>query len=193
VPTWSELNPRNAIAVILVAVLTAAGVYFAFERNDGPEPLEIRPADATPAAIEVYITGAVAQPGVYEMRDGDRVIDLLQKAGGFAEDADPEAIGLAKRLHDEDTVQVPRAAQAANGSSQVAGTTTGTTATGIVNINTATQDELIALPGIGEAYSQRIIDSRATDGPFARTDELLARAVIPQHTFDEIKDLITAQ
>jgi DNA uptake protein ComE-like DNA-binding protein len=85
---------------------------------------------------------------------------------------------------------IPRTAQAqADGQSQVAGTTSGTP----VNINKASQDELIALPGIGEAYSLRIIESRTNNGPFASTDELLARAVIPAHTYDEIKDLIVAQ
>ncbi len=172
---------RNAIIVGLVALLAAAAVYIAVDRRNGPEPLEVRPGDGTPSAIEVYITGAVARPGVYEMRDGDRVIDLLMKAGGFATDANPEAIGLAERLHDEGTVVVPR-----TGSSQVAGTTASR-----LDINSATQQELIALPGIGEAYSQRIIVSRTADGPFASPEELVARAIIPQSTFEKIKDLVT--
>jgi competence protein ComEA len=174
-----------------VAAVAAAGVWFYLDSRESPDALEVSPAEATPRAIEVYITGAVARPGVYEMTDGDRVIDVLTKAGGFSEDANPEAIGLAERLQDEETVVVPRLAQAqVDGTSQVAGRTNGG---GPVNINSASQDELIALPGIGEAYSQRIIDSRTNDGPFTSPDELLARAVIPQHAYDEIKELIVAQ
>jgi competence protein ComEA len=188
---WLQQNPKYVI-VALVAALAAAGVWIAVDSRDGPDPLEVRPADATPQSIQVYITGAVLRPGVYEMAEGERVIDVLTKAGGFAGDANPEAAPLAQRLHDEATIVIPRLNQPgqASGSSQVAGSTsTG----GPVNINSASQDELIALPGIGEAYSQRIIDSRSSDGPFTSTDELLARAIIPQRTYDEIKDLIIAQ
>jgi competence protein ComEA len=79
----------QAIVIGMAALLAAALVALALERRDNPKPLEIM-AQGTPAAsgpIEVYITGAVAQPGVYEMRAGDRVVDLLYKAGGQSPDA----------------------------------------------------------------------------------------------------------
>ena len=60
-----------------------------------------------------------------------------------------------------------------------------------IDINTATAEELIALPGIGEVYSQRIIESRTTDGPFATTDELVERDLIPRSTYERIRNLIT--
>jgi competence protein ComEA len=183
VASWPDLL-QKLIPVALAAALAAGIVAFVVEQRDEPDPLEVRSGD--PAKIEVYITGAVAQPGVYEMTEDDRVVDLLTMAGGFTEDANPEAAHLAKKLHDEDTIVVPRLSQGGN-SSQVAGSTGS-----VVNLNSASQEELIALPGIGEAYSRRIIDSRTNDGPFSTTDELLARALIPASTYEEIKALITA-
>ena len=184
--SWLE-RYRNPIIVGLAALLAAAVVTIIVQQRSGPDALEIRPGELTPAPggpIEVHITGAVAQPGVYEMADGDRVVDLLYEAGGPAPDANLEAINLAKRLHDEDLVLVPRVGQA---NSNVLGASSLT-----VNINTASADELDAtLPGIGEAYSQRIVESRTTDGPFATPEELLERELIPRATYDGIRDMIT--
>lgn len=180
----------------MAALLAAALVALAIERRDDPKPLEIT-AQGTPSAagpIEVYITGAVMQPGVYEMTDGDRVVDLLYKAGGQAADANLESINLAVRLHDEDQVLVPRTGQAIAGgvtngqTSQVAGVSN---AGGLVNINTASASELDALPGIGEVYSQRIVENRAANGLFASADDLVNRQIIPRGTYDKIHDMIT--
>ena len=175
---------RPWIVVGVAAVLAAAIVFLVIERRGGPPPLEIRLDELAGGPIEVYIAGAVARPGVYEMQPGDRVVDLLQAAGGFTPDADPEAIGLAKRLQDEETVVVPRRGGAA---SAVAGATTAA-----IDINSASADKLDDLPGIGAVYSQRIVDSRATDGPFATTEELVARDLIPRLTYETIRELIVA-
>ncbi len=183
--TWIE-RYRNVIIVGLAALLAGGIVYLVIDRRGDPQPLEIQFGGATPSPggpIEVYITGAVVRPGVYEMRDGDRVIDLLNEAGGFAPDADPEAIALAERLRDEGTVVVPRLSEPTR---EVVGVVTAH-----VDINTATAEELIALPGIGEVYSGRIIESRTTDGPFATTDELVERGLIPRSTYERIRNLIT--
>ncbi len=180
----------------MAALLAAALVALALERRDDPKPLEITRAGQPTAGgpIQVYITGAVMQPGVYEMTDGDRVVDLLYKAGGQAPDANLESINLAVRLRDEDQVLVPRAGQAAAGSvtngqsSSVAGVSSSG---GLVNINTASVSELDALPGIGEVYSQRIVENRAANGLFASPDDLVNRQIIPRGTYDKIRDMIT--
>ena len=189
---WLERN-THAIIIGLAALLVAAVIALVVERQDNRSTLELT-FDGTPVAdgpIEVYITGAVAQPGVYEMAAGDRAVDLLYKAGGPAADADLEAANLALRLHDEDRVLVPRIGQASSGSSSFQGRT-GAVAATPVNINAASAQELDALPGIGEVYSQRIVDSRTADGPFTTTDDLVNRQVIPRATYEKIRDLITA-
>ena len=178
---------RNVITIALASLLAAAVVALIVEQRSGPRALEIRPgalATAPGGPIEVYITGAVAQPGVYEMQDGERVIDLLYEAGGPAPGANLQAINLALRLHDEDLVLVPRLGEPTTGLPGASSLT--------VNINTASANELDAsLPGIGEAYSQRIVESRNTDGLFTSEEELVERELIPRATYERIRSVIT--
>lgn len=185
---------RNLVYAAAVALLALTVVAFFLGRRGGPQPVEIVFSEATPTVagpMEVYITGAVAQPGVYEVAEGDRLIDVLYEAGGAAPDANLEAINLALRLRDEHHIVVPRLGEPGSGmvsgpASDVAGATTQ-----IVNINTATAAELDDLPGIGEVYSQRIVENRAWDGPFKTADDLVERRLIPRSTYEKIKDLIT--
>jgi competence protein ComEA len=183
---------RTHIIAGLIAIIAALAVWAFLEQRDGPEPIELISDSSTPDAtgdggpITVYITGAVNQPGVYELTDGDRAIDALDAAGGAAPDANIEAVNLALRLHDEDQLTVPRLGGATSG---VAGVTaTGTT----INLNSATAAELEALPGIGETYAARIVDSRTTAGPFASPEELVTRELIPQGTYERIRTLVVA-
>ncbi len=133
----------------------------------------------------VYVTGAVASPGVYTLRDGDRVEQAVAAAGGFAGDADPERINLARRLRDEDQVTVPRLGQPAPAVDEAAG------ATAPLDLNLATADQLEALPGIGEVYAARIVESRASDGPFGSPDDLVARKLVPASTLERIRPYVT--
>jgi len=126
----------------------------------------------------------VAEPGVYEVEAGDRVIDVLFEAGGHTDDADLEAINLALRVSDEDQIVVPRIGQA-NANVPSAGSAR-------ININTASASELDALPGIGEVYSEQIVVDREANGLYASSEELVERQVIPRGTYERIRDLITA-
>lgn len=185
---WLERH-RDLLAAALAAALLVALILLFLEWRRGPEPLEIHFPDSPPAGseIQVYVSGAVERPGVYALHDGDRVADAVQAAGGPADDADLEAVNLAQRLHDEDHVTVPRIGQP---SSSVAGITNPSQ---LIDINTASAALLDTLPGIGEVYSQRIVDSRTNEGPFQTTDELLERKLIPHSTYEKIKDLITVR
>lgn len=175
---------QQFVIIALAAVVAAGITWFAFERQNGPGALVIDlPSTVEEGPIEVYITGAVAEPGVYEVEPGDRVIDVLYEAGGQTDDADLEAINLALRLHDEDQIVIPRIGESG---SNVAGA-----AAGKININTASAAELDALPGIGEVYSEQIVVSRETNGPYVSGDELVERQVIPRGTYERIRDLIT--
>jgi competence protein ComEA len=171
------------LIVAAFAVPLAVGVGFLLrERFSGPEPLELDLADVPAEEIRVYVAGAVVRPGVYPMTDGDRWIDALEAAGGPTDDADLASVDLARRARDEDTILVPWLGQAA-----VAEASQGP----LVNINTASAEELEALPGIGEVRAGRIVQSRQEDGPFASTDELLEREIIPASVFEEIVSLVT--
>jgi competence protein ComEA len=186
--SWLE----RPVVVVLAALLAAAVVALVIQQRDvGEEPFEITLAGLTPTPggpIEVYVAGAVVHPGVYQLKDGDRAVDALFAAGGNTPGANLEGVNLAVRLHDEDQVLVPRVGQPAAASSGVISNVAGATK---VNINTASASELDALPSIGEVYSQRIVDSRTRDGLFTAPEDLLAREVVPQATYERIRDLIS--
>jgi len=180
-----RLERYHWFIVALLALPLAAGIFvLARDRLSEPAELQITNTEAVPADIRVYISGAVRNPGVYPLKDGDRWIDALEIAGGPVEGADLNAVNLSKRVHDEDQIFVP--AQG-TGSRSTAGQQP------LVNINTAAEAELQVLPGIGEVRARSIVQSRATEGPFASVEELLTRKVIPQSVFSDIEPLITVQ
>jgi competence protein ComEA len=183
----------HAIIIGLAALLVAAVIALVVQQRDSGRPLAITVAGTptTSGPMMAYITGAVAQPGVYQVADGDRLVDLLNKAGGAAADANLAAVNLAQRLHDEDRVIVPRAGEAASATTPVSQVAGAITSGSPININTASAQDLDSLPGIGQVYSQRIVDSRTNAGPFVTTDDLVTRQLVPRATYDKIRDLIS--
>jgi len=173
---------RWLIVAVLSVPLLSGIAYLLNERLDDPPVLQISEGQAVPSDVRVYITGAVQNPGVYSLEDGDRWIDALEIAGGATVDADLNAVNLSRRAQDEDHIFVPP-----YGSSAVAGASQGP----FININTAGEAELESLPGIGEVRARSIVQSRTTDGPFGSIDDLLARNVIPESVFTDIAPLIT--
>jgi len=182
---WVERYRWLVIGLMAAPLLIAIGVLVDRQFQD-PQPLEIN-LGQTPSAseIQVYVAGAVNRPGVYFLSDGDRSIDAVEAAGGPADDANLEAINLARLLHDEDQVLVPRLGEQAILDSDQAPQNE------LININSASAAVLDSLPGIGEVRSQRIVDSREGNGPFSRIEELVERELIPQSVFDQIRELIT--
>jgi competence protein ComEA len=127
-------------------------------------PVQANPAlDVPPAAgLLVHVVGAVANPGLYRVPRGGRVYDAIAAAGGLSPDADLAKLpNLAGRLKDGEQVKVA-----------FAKTTSGTSITR-TNLNTATLDELEALPGFNEAFAQEVIDYRVNFGGFQNTRELV--------------------
>lgn len=176
---------RWLIVAALAAPLLVALGFLLNDRLSGPEPLELNLEDVPAAEIRVYISGAVQRPGVYTVEEGDRWIDVLELAGGPSADADVAAVNLSLRVHDEEHLHIPRL-----------GETTGSAGVGEpagrkININTASQALLETLPGIGPVRASRIVESRTSDGPFASTEELVSRDLIPQSVYDDIVDLIS--
>ncbi len=169
------------VALFALPLLIGSG-FLLSERLSGPPPLELELADVPAEEIRVYVTGAVQRPGVYPLTDGDRWIDALEAAGGPTSDANLAAVDLARRARDEDTILVPSLSGADVASASQAP---------LVDINTASAEQLATLPGIGEVRAGRIIDSRERDGPFVSADELLERDLIPLSVFEEIADLVT--
>ena len=146
--------------------------------------------DAGAADLVIDVQGAVRNPGVVLLPAGSRVADALQAAGGYSRDADLNAaasiLNLAEPLTDGAQVYVPVIGVAA----QPGGGGGGGGGPGLVNLNTATPEELEALPGIGPVTVQKIVAARA-EQPFVTLDELVAREVINRGQLEDIRDLVT--
>ncbi|MEO6943255.1 MAG: helix-hairpin-helix domain-containing protein [Lacisediminihabitans sp.] len=150
-----------------------------------------RPGSSTGAgnksssAIFVHVVGAVMRPGLFELRDGDRVVDAVAAAGGFTETADKSQVNLARFVSDGEQLAVPVVgeAQPAPGAAGIAG--------GKVNLNTADLAALETLPRVGPAMAQRIIDWRTTNGRFSAVEDLMSVTGVGDKTFEQLKNLVT--
>ncbi len=157
-------------------------------RAHGDLVLRVEPLE-TPADITVYVGGAVAQPGLHTLPAGSRLADALDRAG-LLPGADASRLPLAERLRDGQSIVVPeRSAQAPDGSGVA--TATVEPASTLIDINTASADELEALPGIGPALAERIVAYRTEHGPFQSVDELAEVRGISPRMVDELRDLVT--
>lgn len=143
--------------------------------------------DAGSGTIVVDVEGAVREPGLYELPAGARVGDAVEAAGGLSAKALAGGINLAQSLEDGQQVVVPaKSSQQAS----AAGTGAASSSGGLVNINTASAQELQQLSGIGESLSQRIVDYRNANGAFASVDELTQVSGIGEATLEKIRDKV---
>ncbi len=182
-------------ALVLAVAATLAGAAFLTWRATSGEgaPIELVLPTPTPpplaAEIKVYVTGAVVMPGVYSLREGARLHELVEAASGTRSDADLDAINLAARLQDEDHWHVP-----ARGEAQTAQSTAPQAASpGRIDLNSATVEDLRSLPNIGEVRAQAIVTLRETRGPFTAVDDLLLVSGIGAETVAALRDLVEAR
>lgn len=172
-------------------------------------------ASAANAEVVCDISGAVKHQGVYRLKNGARLEDLIEKAGGLTKDAQLKAINRSQLLKDQDKIYIPgkgdkvEAAQTANSaaasapassasassssasSSSVSSSTSGAASGDLINLNTATASDLQKLNGIGEKKAEQIIAYRQEKGSFKSIDELKEVSGIGDKTFAAIKDQLT--
>ncbi len=206
------VSDRAIVAAIAVAVVLVGGVVvrltlFAESSGDVVTPLapeaprsaEGEPPSETTSSpgVIVHIVGAVVRPGVYELPSGARVIDAIEAAGGLLGSAAPECVNLARILDDGEQVRVMTRDEATAASEAAlggrGGPVSGSSATGRVNLNTATVAQLEALPGVGPATAARIVEDRERNGPFRRVEDLMRVSGIGRKRFEALKDLITVR
>lgn len=162
---------------VLVGLLAAGVIWMASSRPRG-DPVTLLPT-STPGLLTVYVSGAVAAPGVYSLPEGSRVDDAILAAGGFVSGAEPESINLAALLEDGQQITVPGIIDSSHINA------------GRVNINIASALELDSLPGIGPTTAQAIVDYRLLHGPFEFIQDIQKVPGIGPATFEGIKDFIT--
>lgn len=159
----------------------------------------------------VHIYGAVVNPGVYELQEGSRIFQAVSAAGGFTEEACRDYVNQARQVSDGMKIWIPTekealdfpeksgdgietvGTQAADAGSAGAGANPGAGAAGsvLVNINTATVEQLCTLNGIGESRAKTIIAYREAHGAFAKKEDIMKVTGIKESSYAKIKDQIT--
>lgn len=161
--------------------------------------------------IVVHVCGAVRAPGVYELEADSRIMDAVEAAGGFIDDADMEYVNLATILADGNKVRIPTKDEVTQMSQQepaqndmgvITAQDTGITGntgdssdafSSLVNINTADEALLCTLPGIGSTRAQSIINYRMQHGSFSRIEDIMQVSGIKESSFQKIKEYITVK
>jgi competence protein ComEA len=196
----ATLSRAELIALVAVVGVTVAGAGFWYVRSL-PAPVQVRSgpsealvpaptASASPTTvILVDVAGWVRRPGVYEFAEGARVIDAIDAAGGARPSAVLSSLNLAAPLVDGTQVLVPKESQSPPTTETGTGSVSG--ATGLVNVNSATNAELETLPGIGEVIAQAIVDHRTENGPFTSVEQLVDVSGIGDATLESIRELVT--
>ena len=149
--------------------------------------------------IIIDIKGAVVNPGIYHLKSNAIVQDVITLAGGLTEDADTSNLNLSKKVTDEMVITVYTHEEVKDLEKQEAIVETGneskddddTTTSGLVSINTASLEELMTLPGIGEAKAKSIIQYRENCGKFAKKEDLLNISGIGEKVYAELEAYIT--
>lgn len=212
-----KINLKVVIIILIIIIISTIGLYILkksneeqysyyeelnvanLEQTDGEDD-EIEETKETQGTITIHITGAVNYSGVVVLEEGARVVDAIAAAGGEKSDADLNKLNLAYVLNDGEKIYVP----SKNEQNEVEYITSGigyTTSestlannnankTSKININTATVEELITLPGIGEATANKIITYRKENGKFEKVEDLKNVAGIGDSKLENIKDLI---
>lgn len=198
--SWS-LSAKAAVVGGILLILVGVGGLFSKKEESVEEKTVVETtvlAEKTEASttqetvIFVDIKGAVKNPGVYQMKVGDRVKDALEAAGGLTEEADSQKVNLAKRLEDQMVIVVPKVGEEAE--EIPAGATSKEEAKeGKVNINTATVEELKTLKGVGEKKAEAIIEYRKKNGSFQTKEDLMKVRGIGKKLFESFQERIVTQ
>jgi competence protein ComEA len=198
----TSLSSQKFVAFMLLGlILIGIGVFLfksgVFESQNSIEIINTD-QDQKNEEITVEIAGSVEKPGVYKLPNLSRVDDLLVACGGLSGDADREwvtkNINRASKLSDGQKIYIysqseVESAKKNGGSQEIKGVSSSVLANDseLININTASQEELESLVGIGPVYAQKIIEGRN----YSSLEELVNRKIIPQKTFDKIKNEIS--
>ncbi|MFD1705471.1 helix-hairpin-helix domain-containing protein [Siminovitchia sediminis] len=196
---WFE---KYKTILISLAVTVLAGLLFIGrpgERGGLQEPpiFEGYPGQAPEEELEdvagpiyVDVKGAVSSPGLYEANEDDRILDVIQQAGGLEETADEKQINFAQKVHDEMVIYIPEQGELEE-SGPAAGFVPASQDQGKININKAELIELETLPGIGPSKAQAIMDYREEQGRFKTPEDLKNVSGIGEKTFERLQELIS--
>jgi competence protein ComEA len=181
-------------AGLLIAALFVGGRFFV---GSGTATVERSPPAAAgeleaapPARLVVHVVGAVRRPGLYRLDHGSRIADAVRRAGGATRRADLSLVNLAAQVADGTQVVVPARVTVAAGQAEGGGGEAAAPAAGPVHLNTATIEQLDALPGIGPVTAQKILDYREQHGAFSSIDDLDAIPGIGPARLEQLREQV---
>jgi competence protein ComEA len=185
-----QLSRRALVlgALVLALALTLASRLLrdAGTAYEAPAPVAAtKPTGRAAQLVVVDVVGAVRRAGLYRLPQGSRIADAVARAGGATKKADLALVNLAAPVADGTQIVVPARATAG-----AAGNSAASAPGGPVHLNTATLQDLDALPGVGPVTAQKILDYRQQHGAFASVDELDAIPGIGPKRLDQLRDLV---
>lgn len=169
------------VCVCMVACQKAQEEMLALEEIETQVGETVEAAQESEAYIYVYVCGAVNCEGVYELPVGSRVYEAIEMAGGFREDAAGSEVNQAEVLEDATRLYIPTVSEAAESQS---------VSDGKININKATKEELMTLPGVGSSRADSIIQYREEVSAFKSIEDIMLVSGIKEGLFEKIKDFI---
>ncbi len=185
---WKEKLDRFKFPIglsLIGIVLIIGGVFASGLTKAKPKAFPKESLIEAQKIISVDVSGAVNKPGVYQLTDGSRIEDAIKSAGGFAETANTEFVSkylnMAQKVSDGSKVYVPVEGEEGVVST---GTVAGASTNAKVNVNTATQAEIEALPGIGPVTALKIISGR----PYQQVEDLLNNKIVSKAAFEKTKE-----
>ncbi|MEH7251381.1 helix-hairpin-helix domain-containing protein [Neobacillus niacini] len=201
---------EHKIYVIIAVVIASVAIFYLLGESKSPvsNVENIFPADVNeekqsedqpshvkePENIIVDVKGQVKLPGVYSSSQGERVIDVINRAGGLTENADETQVNFAEHVQDAMVIYIPAKGEEGIGPAATAGITkTGSDKQAKINLNKANETELQNLPGIGPSKAAAIIEYRETIGLFKSIEDLKNVSGIGDKTFEKLKESITVQ
>lgn len=200
------------IGIILVTIVIVV-VYYIFNsiqqinyenldnmESDDTEQNEIKSnVSETEELIVVHIAGAVNKEGIVTLKEGKRIIDAINEAGGLKENADLTNVNLAYIISDGQKIYIPHIGEEQKENSEigeniiVSESKENSQNTSLININTATVAQLTGLSGIGEQTAQKIVNYRKENGKFNNIEEIKNVSGIGEAKYNSIKDYITVK
>ena len=210
---------KQIVVIVVFLFFLAAGLWYYFQGNKlleqqktATEMTEVWKAFETEASVTqppnqeileteklvVHVCGAVENPGVYTLSANSRLYEAIAMAGGFSKEADSSYHNLARTIKDGERIYILSTSETKvlTVEQQTAGEESvgaSLQTNGLINLNTATAEQLMTLPGIGEARAADILSYRAKIGQFTDIEELMNVSGIGESRFEKIKDKITVK
>ncbi len=199
VPDQVLLAGAAILVLLIVGVAITVRSAPVTAKASGTEPAIFEPSTSTSTttpAVVIHVAGAVRAPGLYRLAVGSRVADAIEAAGGVDGSVDIDRVNLAAPVVDGQRIFIARVGQPTpepQASTEGASTGISELPNGPLEINTASQQQLEALPGIGPSTAKAILEQRRRVGRFSRVEDLLDVRGIGEATLDQFRELIVVR